>query len=126
MPASDPNAQIATNFLAMVIDKKIDQAYEKYVDMSGKHHNIYNFTGFEALKEAMKVNEVQMPNKEFTIKHVISDGEMVCVHSHLVFSKELPQMTVVHIFRIVNGKIVELWDLGQEIPKESKNANGAF
>lgn len=33
---------------------------------------------------------------------------------------------VVHIVRIAGGKIVGLWDLGQEIPKDSPNALGMF
>jgi len=33
---------------------------------------------------------------------------------------------VVHIFRCENGKIVELWDLGQPVPEESPNQYGMF
>lgn len=126
MPMTNPNATVATNFLQMIIKGEIDQAYEQYVDMTGKHHNVFTPTGFAALRDGMKDNEVQMPNKEFTIKHVVSDGDMVAVHSHLVLKKDMPEMTVVHMFRIVNGKIVELWDIGQQIPADCPNADGAF
>jgi predicted SnoaL-like aldol condensation-catalyzing enzyme len=33
---------------------------------------------------------------------------------------------VVHIFRFDGDKLVELWDLGQEVPAESPNASGMF
>jgi predicted SnoaL-like aldol condensation-catalyzing enzyme len=36
------------------------------------------------------------------------------------------EYAVVHIARIEGGRIVELWDVGQEIPKDSPNANGMF
>jgi predicted SnoaL-like aldol condensation-catalyzing enzyme len=32
----------------------------------------------------------------------------------------------VHIFRFRGDKIVELWDLGQEVPESSPNENGMF
>jgi hypothetical protein len=35
-------------------------------------------------------------------------------------------MSVVHMFRIRNGKIAEMWDCGQQIPKDSPNTDGAF
>ena len=36
------------------------------------------------------------------------------------------RIAVVHIFKFSNGRIVELWDLGQEIAKDSPNENGPF
>ena len=51
-------------------------------------------------------------------------GEAVL--SHLKRASVEVEYAVVHIARIVDGKIVELWDLGQEIPKDSSNANGMF
>ena len=35
-------------------------------------------------------------------------------------------IAVVHIFRFERGRIAELWDIGQPVPKESPNANGMF
>jgi hypothetical protein len=35
-------------------------------------------------------------------------------------------MAVVHILRFKNGKIVEEWEAGGEIPADSPNENGAF
>jgi hypothetical protein len=32
----------------------------------------------------------------------------------------------VHILRFERGRIVEMWDLGQEIPEDSPNALGMF
>jgi predicted SnoaL-like aldol condensation-catalyzing enzyme len=33
---------------------------------------------------------------------------------------------VIHIFRFEEDRIVELWDVGQEIPEDSPNDNGMF
>jgi predicted SnoaL-like aldol condensation-catalyzing enzyme len=33
---------------------------------------------------------------------------------------------VVHIFRFEGGLIVELWDVGQDVPEQSVSENGMF
>ncbi|MBI3334395.1 ester cyclase, partial [Candidatus Pacearchaeota archaeon] len=101
-------------------------AYEKYVDMNGKHHNMYFPAGFDSLKKAMKENHEKFPEKKFSIKHVIGEGEMAIAHSHLTFNSGGKEMIVFHMFRFKNGKIVEMWDCGQEIPDDIPNKDGAF
>lgn len=115
---------IAVDFLRLVTAGNIDEAYEKYVDMNGKHHNMYFPAGFSSLKDAMRENHKQFPNKEFEIKNTISEGSMVAVHSSISLGEK--QISVVHIFRFEKGKISEMWDIGQEIPKELPNKDGAF
>lgn len=36
------------------------------------------------------------------------------------------EIAVVHLFKFKDGKVVELWDLGQVIAPDSPNENGAF
>ena len=43
------------------------------------------------------------------------------VHSHARLKPEDLGGAVIHIFRFENGRIVELWDLGQPVPEESPN-----
>lgn len=115
---------IASDFLQLVIAGKIDEAYEKYVDMKGKHHNIYFPSGFSTLKDAMKENHEQFPDKVFEIKNIIAENNLVTTHSHLYLGEK--QIAVVHVFRFEKDKIIEMWDVGQEIPKEHPNKDGAF
>ena len=122
----EQNKQSALQFLKLVIAGRINEAYEKYVDMQGKHHNAFFPTGFQALQEAMKENEAAFPNKQFTVKNVLGDEDLVAIHSHLLFKPGEPGMITVHLFRFNNGKIVEMWDCGQVIPKDSPNKDGTF
>ena len=118
--------RIATEFLKMIIEGKIDEAYEKYVDVEGgKHHNLYFAKGFPALRAAMKEAHTAAPNKILTMKNIIQDENVVCVHSSLVINEE-KSMAVCHIMRIVDGKIVELWDVGSLIPSSLPNDDGPF
>lgn len=119
--SQENNKKLALEFLQMVIAGNIDEAYEKYVDANGKHHNVYYPGDFASLKEGMKENHANFPNKEFQVKNSLAEGDMVVTHSHLAFQKGAIGMVVVHIFRFENGKIVELWDCGQQIPEDSPN-----
>src|SRR5579884_2554357 len=116
---------IAVNFLNLLNEGRIDEAYQKYIGPDAKHHNVYTPAGIEALKEAMKNADVQYPDKKFEIKKVLCDGDLVAVFSRILMNEEMA-MSVVHIFQIKNGKIVELWDVGQPFPKDSPNSDGPF
>ena len=58
------------------------------------------------------------------VNQVIAEGDLVAVHSHLILGTE--EMTVVHIFRFQDQRIVEMWDIGMALPPDSPNREGAF
>ena len=120
------NLAHATDFLTMVIAGRIADAYQKYVDMQGKHHNVYFPAGFATLQKGMEDSQAAGSHKQFTIKQTFVDGDRVAVHSHLIPFVGGPEMTVVHMFRFENGNIVEFWDVGQMIPEEMVNGDGVF
>jgi predicted SnoaL-like aldol condensation-catalyzing enzyme len=105
---------------------RIDEAYQKYVDMQGKHHNPFFPAGFSALKKAMIENHAQFPSKQLTVKNVLGDGELVAVHSHIVLRPCESGIAAVHLFRFQGDRIVEMWDCGQPVPANSPNEDGMF
>jgi|SRR5580700_8760928 predicted SnoaL-like aldol condensation-catalyzing enzyme len=117
---------IVKDFLTLVIAGKIDEAYRKHINFGGTHHNLFTHSGMESLREGMKENESQFPNKEFTIRHIVSERDIVMTYSHLVIKPGDRGMVVAHVFRLADGKIVELWDCGQAIPDTVVNTDGAF
>jgi len=119
--------QAAVEFLQLVVAGRIDEAYQKYVDMQGKHHNPYYPAGFPALKEAMIKNHVQFPIKQITVKNVLGDGDLVAVHSQIILRPGEPGVVAMHLFRFYSDRIVELWDCGQPLPSDgSPNKDGVF
>jgi len=123
---AESRSQAAVQFLQLVTSGRIDEAYQKYVDMNGKHHNCYFPAGFPALKKAMIDNQKQFPVKKYTVKNVICEGNMVAVHAHLALEQDDNGMVVVHICRFEGDKMVEFWDCGQAIPADMPNNDGAF
>lgn len=124
--ASYGRKDAAVEFLQLVVAGRIDEAYQKHVNMGGMHHNPFFPAGFPALQKAMADNHAQFPDKKLFVKHVLGDGDFVAVHSHLVPKSGDAGMVVVHLFRFQGGRIVEFWDCGQPIPADSPNRDGAF
>ena len=118
--------ETAMDFLQMVVEGNIDEAYKSYINMHGVHHNMYYSPEFASLKRGMKENHTQFPNKRLMVKNVLADGNLVAVHSHIILKEGEPGVATVHIFRFEEGKIVEMWDVGQSIPVDSPNRRGAF
>jgi predicted SnoaL-like aldol condensation-catalyzing enzyme len=116
----------AVQFLQMVVAGDIEEAYRKYVDMKGKHHNFFFPAGFPALQKAMIENHDQFPNKQLLVKNFLEDGDLVAVHSRLILDEAENDMAVFHLFRFKDNRIVEMWDIGNTIPEDSPNTDGAF
>ena len=60
------------------------------------------------------------------MKRIFADGDYVITHVHGVLEPGHPRSAIVEIFRLEDGRIVEHWDVLQEIPDESSNDNGVI
>ena len=117
---------IARNFLKLAATGHSHEAFRLYAGQNFKHHNAYFKGDADTLMLAMEESARTNPNKLFEIHHVLRDGDLVAVHSHVKQNSADSGVAVVHIFRFESDKIVELWDLGQPIPKKNINENGIF
>ena len=123
---ADSNKNAAVSFLKMAASGKVQEAYSKFVGEGFRHHNPFFEGSAESLQAGMQASASQNPDKVLDVKRVIADGELVAVHSHVQQKPGERGAAVVHIFRFENGRIVELWDLGQPLPDESPNQFGMF
>ncbi|MEP6895111.1 MAG: nuclear transport factor 2 family protein [Chloroflexota bacterium] len=122
----DSNKNAAVSFLTMASNGQVDEAYAKFIGEGFKHHNPFFEGAAEALQAGMKANAQQNPAKILEVKRVLAEGDFVVTHSHVKQNPDALGAAVVHIFHFEDGKIVELWDLGQPVPESSPNANGMF
>jgi predicted SnoaL-like aldol condensation-catalyzing enzyme len=120
------NRESAVSFLKMVAQRDVRGAYEKFIAPDFIHHNQYFKGDRQSLLEAMEEANRANPNKVLDVKQVFEDGDTVITHSHVRQNPSGIGGAVVHIFRFKNGRVVELWDLGQAIEKDSPNENGMF
>ena len=122
----DENKESAVNFLKLASSRNVRDAYLKFVGNGFRHHNPYFEGSAEALEAGMQENADQNPEKSLEVKHVIAEGDLVTVHSLVHHKRGDRGAAVIHIFRFKNGRIVELWDVGQEVPEDSPNQYGMF
>ena len=118
--------EAAVSFLEMASSGNVREAYSKFVGPDFKHHNPFFEGSAKTLMAAMEENARDNPNKTLDVKLVIAEGDLVAVHSHVRQTPDDLGAAVVHIFRFENGRIVELWDLGQPLPENSPNQYGMF
>ena len=120
------NKDAAVSFLKMASSGDVREAYAKFVGPGFKHHNPYFEGSAETLMAAMEENARDNPTKTLDVKRAIAEDDLVAVHSHVRLKPEDRGGAVVHLFRFENNRIVELWDLGQEVPEQSPNQYGMF
>jgi predicted SnoaL-like aldol condensation-catalyzing enzyme len=123
---TDSNKDAAVSFLKLAASGQVREAYAKFIGAGFRHHNAFFEGSAEALMAGMEENARQNPTKVLEVKRAIAEGELVVVHSHVRQKPGDLGAAVVHIFRFEEGRIVELWDLGQPVPEKSPNQYGMF
>lgn len=118
------NQQTAIQFLKMCAMESPKQAFAAFANDNFKHHNQYFPGDRDSLMNAMIEADKEQPNKSFTVKQVFETDDRVAVYSHVV--KETMEIAVVHMLRFENGKVSEVWDVGQIMEANSPNKNGMF
>ncbi len=74
----------------------------------------------------MQESAVKFPQKEFEALRALEDGDLVAVQGRVRLTPSSPWIALIHIFRFEGNQIIEEWEAGQEVPKESPNENGIF
>ncbi|KAA0547117.1 nuclear transport factor 2 family protein [Bacillus sp. BGMRC 2118] len=123
---SHTNKEKAIAFLQLVASGQVQDAYKSYINEDFRHHNPYFKGDRESLLLAMEESNVHSPDKVLEVKLAVQEKNIVTVFSHVKQKPEDIGGAVVHIFRFQDDKIVEMWDVGQQIPQESPNTNGMF
>lgn len=89
-------------------------------------HSPLAATGAAGLKAFLDWARAHSPDARHHVKRIFTDGAHVVAHVHVVIHPGDRGNAVVDIFRIADGKVAEHWDVAQEIPARSANANGMF
>ena len=126
--AADPetNKKIVVEFYEKALNQKDFDAAAKYFGPKYIQHNPNVPDGIEAFKGLVTMLKEKFPNSRSQIKRVIAEGDLVVLHVHSVREPSQRGRAIVDIFRLENGKIVEHWDVVQDIPEKAANDNTMF
>ena len=124
---NERNRELVRDFYHLSLNlKKPEEAVEKFLGPYYRQHNPGAADGAEAFVAFVHGFTGAFPSLRFDFKRFIAEGDLVVVHSHLLRQQGDHGVAVMDIFRIENNKIVEHWDVLQEIPESSVNSNTMF
>ncbi|MDO0913963.1 ester cyclase [Streptomyces sp. DT2A-34] len=117
---------VAVRVLKGVFEQGDTEVVDRFVRSDYIQHNPLAPDGAEALKNLGTSVHQQFPDARYDVKRVISEGDLVLVHSNVVLAPGTRGQAVFDIFRFQGGKIAEHWDVGQNVPEGSANGNDMF
>ncbi|MCC6735082.1 MAG: nuclear transport factor 2 family protein [Bauldia sp.] len=121
------SGQVAVRLLDMAFnDRNVGEAFDRFVAPPYRQHNPQVPDGIEGALAGIPHLLAAMPGLRYDVKRVLVDGDLVAVHSHITNGAGDRGTAAVDIFRVVNGKAVEHWDVLQPVPETAANGNTMF
>jgi predicted SnoaL-like aldol condensation-catalyzing enzyme len=121
----EANKKRVVEFYEKVLNQRDVAAIDKYLGPY-RQHNPQAADGPDGLKGYIGYLKSSAPDFKFEIKRVFADGDFVILHVHGIPAPGARGLAIVDIFRVDGERIVEHWDVIQEIPEQAANANGMF
>ena len=122
----EENKKIVAAFYDAAVNQKDFEKASQYLGARYTQHNPLAADGREGFKGFITFLKDKFPNNRSEIKRIFADGDYVIVHVHAVREPGTRGNAIVDIFKLENGKVVEHWDVRQDIPEKAANDNGMF
>ena len=126
MTREEQNKKVVVDYYQTAFNGNPEKAAADHFGDRYIQHNPQAEDGPEAFIGFVKWLRGEYPELSLHIKRVIAEGDMVATHSHLVLVPGEPGRALADFFRLENGKVVEHWDVIQDVLKSSANSNGMF
>ena len=125
---ADPeaNKKAVIEFYDKALNQKDFDAAAKHFGPKYIQHNPGAPDGIEGFKAFIAMRKEKFPNAKSEIKRAFAEGDYVILHVHGVREPGERGVAIIDIFRLENGKIVEHWDVAQDVPEKAANDNGMF
>lgn len=125
-PKEEANKKLVREFYDKALNEKDFAAASQYLGAKYTQHNPRAADGPEGLKSYLQFLKEKFPKSRSEIKRVFAEGDHVILHVHAVREPGTKGQAIIDIFRVVDGKIVEHWDVIQDVPDQALNSNTMF
>jgi predicted SnoaL-like aldol condensation-catalyzing enzyme len=122
----EANKKAVVEFYNKALNDKDFEAASKYLGARYTQHNPVAADGPQGLKAFIGFLRDKFPQSRSEIKRVFADGDYVILHVHSVREPGTRGRAIIDIFKLENGKVVEHWDVVQDVPEKAANSNGMF
>lgn len=123
----EQNKKIVREFYEMAFNQhKPTDAAKKYIGGKYIQHNPNVPNGAAAFYGYFEGFFKEHPRSRVEIKRVIGEGDLVVLHLNSKTDDKDRGKAIADIFRVENGKIVEHWDVIQDVPEKAANNNTMF
>lgn len=120
------NKEVVRAFYEAALNNKDFSTAETYMGPYYKQHNPMAEDGKEGFKKFIDYLRSTYPHSHSDIKRIMAEDNYVILHVHSVKVPHTRGQAIVDIFRLEHGKIVEHWDVIQDVPEKAANENGMF
>lgn len=121
----ESNKKIVLDFYQQMFGDKDLSAVDKYIAPEYIQHNPNVADGSAAFKKATESWFKGAPKTKIDVQRIAAEGDLVFLHIKNT-NPDGSLISTIDIFRLKDGKIVEHWDVHQDVPKESANQHPMF
>ncbi|MFF1612040.1 nuclear transport factor 2 family protein [Amycolatopsis sp. NPDC058278] len=118
------NKEVVLAFLRLAfIEKRPVDAFAEYVGDGYVQHNPHAPASAEASARYLAGFVGRFPELTLDVRRVIAEDDLVCTHSLLRLTPGSRGSAIADVMRVRNGRIVEHWDVVQEVPEATASGN---
>ena len=124
LAGEERNRRLVVEFYEAVFVRHDLGAAERFLSEDYIQHNPRVPTGRAAFVAVFTRVLAANPSARSRVLRSATDGDLVFLHAHSRASAEDRGRVIVDIFRVAGDRIVEHWDVIQDIPETAANGNG--
>jgi predicted SnoaL-like aldol condensation-catalyzing enzyme len=124
---TDQNKKLVHDFYDLAFNQhKPREAAKQYIGDQYIQHNPFVPNGVAPFVEHFEGYFKEHPKSHVVFSHIVAEGDFVVLHLNSKADEMDRGRAIVDIFRVENGKLVEHWDVTQDVPEKTASGNTMF
>ena len=111
------NSELIRDYVEQIWNLGNTDLADRYVAEDLAQHNPNLADGRKPLCEFVDGFRRDLPEARFEIRRLAADGDLVFTHCLFTAAPDHRGVAVVDIYRVVDGRIVEHWDVKEDVPE---------